>query len=146
MKTLIITDPCYLIKDSEWDDTCRYCFRNEEGKNQTKELVKFRKFIQELLRINSGDKKAVAGDTGFGDWCNEIDGQQFYADSGMVCVVEYTNKLKKYLDKENILLPIGVAYVEVDDNATYKIDTSNPNWSVVRIHSGNELIESLPAE
>lgn len=46
-----------------------------------------------------------------------------------------------------VFLGLGLsALISVDDDATYKIDRSNPHWSVVRIHSGNEIIESLPPE
>lgn len=146
MKKVIVTDPCYLITNKDWDSACKYCFKSENNDNQNEELQNFKNFVQDLLRVVSGDELAVVNDTGFGDWSNKIDGQTFYADSGMVCVVEDTNKLEKYLNKNDIKLPIGVAYIDVDSNATYEIDTSDRNWSVVRIHSGNKIIGSLPPE
>lgn len=145
MKTIIVTDPCYIIKDSEWDDACRYCFRDKWGKNIIEETAKFSGFITSLLRVISGDEKAIADGTGFGDWTNEIDGQEFYADSGMVSICEYSSKLKKYLEKNNIMLPMG-AFLKVSEDATYEIDTSNPNWSVVKITDNGRTITSLPPE
>lgn len=142
MKKIIITDPCYIIKDSDWSNACDYCFRNDGARKSEpeNELNKFKDFITSLLQIASGDKNAIAENTGFGDWTNEIDGRMFYADSGMVCVVEDTDKLEEYFEKENIHLPIGVAYVEVPSSATYEVDTSDPNWSVVKIIDNDEVI------
>lgn len=130
MKTALVTDPCYLISDREWSEICESTLK---GEDDTSQLGDFRRSVQELLKVISGDSSAVAEYTGFGDWVNEIDGQTFYADSGMVCVVENTPKLKEYLEKEGIVLPLGVAYIEAEDNARYEIDKSNPNWSVVKI-------------
>lgn len=94
----------------------------------------------------SGDDKAIADGTGFGDWSNKIDEHEFYADSGMVSICEYSPKLKKYLEENNITLPMGVAFLEVSEDATYEIDTSNSNWSVVRITDNGKIITSLPPE
>lgn len=137
MKTIIVTDPCYILTNRDWDGLCKkYLSNSDDG------LVEFRNQVQKVLRIISGDEKALADDTGYGDWVNSIDGQMFYADSGMVCVVEYTDKLKKYLEKEDIMLPTGVAYVETGDDVTYRIDRKNPEWSRVIIHNGSKIIIS----
>ena len=143
MKTVIVTDPCYIIKDGEWDDACKYCSKDNTGVEGNKEFDNFKDFIQNLLRTVSGDQLAVADETGFGDWVNEIGGQKFYADSGMVCVVELTDKLKNYMADNGINLPMGVAYIDVDSSATYEIDTSDRDWSVVKIKSRGETIKSL---
>jgi len=139
MKKLLVTDPCYLINETDWAGMCDACFGKVEGDEGFK---KFKNQVQELLRAISGDIKAVADETGIGDWTNSIDNQMFYADSGMVCVVEDTKKLREYLDKYKIILPIGVARVEVEDDAMYKIDTHNPNWSVVEILDSKKLLRS----
>lgn len=139
MKKLLVTDPCYLISDEEWAGMCNACFKAGEEDNGIK---KFAQQVQDLLRIISGDQKAVADDTGIGDWVNKIDGQMFYADSGMVCVVEDTEKLRGYLDKYKIILPLGVARVEVEDDAMYKIDRKDPTWSVVEILDSKRLLRS----
>ena len=137
MKTIIVTDPCYLITNKDWDGLCNSYLKGNKGLDKLKEMV------QEVLRVISGDDKALAGETGFGDWENAIDGCEFYADSGMVCIVENTNKLIKYLEKEKIMLPLGVAYVEMEDDVTYQIDTSNPEWSIVRLKDSKGEIHSL---
>lgn len=139
MKKLLVTDPCYLINESDWSGMCDACFGKDEGDEGFK---KFKSQVQELLRVISGDQKSVADDTGIGDWVNNIDGQMFYADSGMVCVVEDTEKLHQYLDKYRIILPLGVARVTVEDDAMYKIDTHDPNWSVVEILDSKKLLRS----
>ena len=137
MKTILVTDPCYILTNRDWDGLCKkYLSNGDDG------LSEFRNQVQEVLRVISGDEKALAGDTGYGDWVNSIDGQMFYADSGMVCIVEYTDKLKKYLEREDISLPTGVAYVETGNDVTYKIDTKDPNWSRVIIHNGSKIIAS----
>ena len=140
MKKVLVTDPCYLISDSDWSNVCDYCFKKDG--DEEKALEKFNQMITDLLRLNSGDEKAIADRTGFGDWTNSINDKMFYADSGMVCVVEDTEKLENYLTDKGIDLPTGVAHLEVEDDAEYKINTENPNWSVVEITSGDELIMS----
>ena len=140
MKKLLVTDPCYLISDDDWSNVCNACFK-EDG-DEEKALNKFNEMITELLKLNSGDKKAIADRTGFGDWMNSIDDKMFYADSGMVCVVEDTEKLRNYLLDKGMDLPTGVAHLEVEDDAEYKINTEDPTWSVVEIYSGDKLIRS----
>lgn len=140
MKKVLVTDPCYLISDSDWSNVCDYCFKKDG--DEEKALEKFNQMITDLLRLNSGDEKAIADRTGFGDWTNSINDKMFYADSGMVCVVEDTEKLENYLTDKGIDLPTGVAHLEVEDDAEYKINTENPNWSVVEIYSGGDVIKS----
>lgn len=140
MKKVLVTDPCYLISDKDWSGVCDLCFKKDE--EEDKALEKFNEMITELLRLNSGDKKAIADRTGFGDWVNSIDDKMFYADSGMVCVVEDSKKLNDYLTEKGMDLPTGVAHLEVEDDAEYKINTENPTWSVVEIYSGGKVIRS----
>ncbi len=143
MKKIIVTDPCYLITNEDWDKLIKEA-EQDSGENW---IDCFDKIVTKYLVKVSGDSYAVAGSTGFGDWMNEIDGMEFGADSGMVCVVENTANLKQYIKDNNIsILPGLSALIPVDDDATYEIDQSNPHWSVVRIHSGNEMIESLAPE
>lgn len=140
MKDVIITDPCYLISDEDWDKLIEEA-EQESGENWISCFDNI--VVKHLVKI-SGDSRAVAGSTGFGDWVNEIDGQEFGADSGMVCVVENTKELQGYLEKNKIsILPGLSASVSVNKGATYEINRSNPYWSVVKIHS---TIESLPPE
>ena len=143
MKTLLVTDPCYLISDSEWSDACKLCF-SKEADDDTPQLKKFKNFIQDLLVVVSGDQKALAEDTGYGDWENCIDGQSFYADSGMVCIVEETPKLTRYMQDNHLVEPLGgIAHIKVENETGREIDTSDPQWSVVKIKDGNRVIRSL---
>ena len=135
MKIVIVTDPCYLILNKDWDKLC-----NEYLTGGDKQYTNFASAVESFLRDISGDKFAVAGDTGFGDWSNEIDEQAFYADSGMVCVVEETEKLKEYLG--GFKFGLG-ARLTVNQSATYEIDQSNPDWSIVRVNDVDKVYESL---
>lgn len=75
---IIITDPCYLLSDDQWDE-----YLNKEMTGVT--LVEYFKSL--------GFTKVVGGDTGVGDWCNEIKDSkevilgQFTADAGMLVAV-----------------------------------------------------------
>ena len=113
--TLIITDPCYITKDNDYERT-----------NYGSELNKL------------GFTTYLVADTGFGDWSNHItkdDGTilgEFCADSGQVCVV-----LKEDLDKYNPLFfskyrAYSHCYAIVDNfEGEVEIDTSNSNWTIV---------------
>lgn len=141
MKRMIITDPCYLISDRDWIALCDACLVKKDDYN------KFLEMLADLLRVVSGDEKAILDSTGFGDWSNEIGNKDFYADSGLVCVVEHTDKLDKYLDKENVdFRPDLLAEVEYEMENSRRIDTSNPEWSVVRLMLDGEPICSLETE
>ena len=143
MKKIIVTDPCYLISNEDWDKMTKEC-EEIKGANW---FYLFDKYVEAFLVENFKDKLAVAKETGFGDWSNEIDGVEFGADSGMVCVVEHTKELQEYIDKHNIsILPGLAAILPVGDKAYYEIDTSNSAWSVVRVYDGDTTLESLPAD
>lgn len=137
MKKILVTDPCYLISDEAWSIMCHNCFK--EG-DEAVGLAKFKRQVQSYLRLLSLDDKALVEDTGIGDWTNMIDGQEFGADSGMVCVVEDTAELRK-----NVPEPLA-ASVEVSDNVKYELDVSDPDWTIVRIRDKGRVIESLPKD
>lgn len=70
--TLVITDPCYFIKDRDWDEVVRL------GES----------FLDRLTTC-----PMIVTETGFGDWsCSVLDMEtsqeigRFAADAGMVCV------------------------------------------------------------
>lgn len=141
MKRMIITDPCYLISDRDWQGLCNAYLEKQD------DYSKFVEMLTQVLRVISGDEKAIIDATGFGDWSNEIADKDFYADSGLVCVVEHTKKLDKYLDKENIgFRPDLSAEIEYEVEQSRQIDTSNPEWSVVRLILDDEIVCSLEAE
>ena len=124
-KTIIITDPCYILNNEDWDELC------EKYLGEESEEGDFEFNVAKKLQEISGDEKAVVGQTGFGDWENEIDGQTFFADSGMVCVVEETDKLKKYMAEP---LPFGgAARLKVPETAFYELSFLNSRWTKVII-------------
>ena len=137
MKTIIVTDPCYILDDKTWDE-----LGNKYGWDD-----EFVDKLGEKLREISGDDKAVVGTTGFGDWENEIAGHSFYADSGLVCVVKETEALKDYLKE---LLPLGgAARLEVPEDAFYELNFMNPHWTKVIIWEDGfkkKIAESLDEE
>ena len=154
MKTLV-TDPCYIISDKDWQEMCvktdAYIKKNHLGNGSWSPY--FEKLVQKRLRQVSRDKKAVVGGTGFGDWTNKMVGQEgkiltidFYADSGMVCVVKDTDQLKGYMNDNNDTLPLGGASIlDLPKTATYKLDYTNPHWTVVTIFTrlGELIARSL---
>ena len=96
--TLIITDPCYIMKDEDWD----------------KYTSNLSIPLDEFLRSRYNFGEVIACDTGIGDWSNEIvDSNEnvlghFCADAGMVIVCtasDFTNyggdeeKLRDYVAK-----------------------------------------------
>ena len=131
MKRFIITDPCYLISDLEaWDCLCDII--------QDIGMAEAEKFLTQYLAT-----PVRLADTGYGDWSNEIvSGKNvikpdFFADAGLVCVLELTplvDKMHKskfdYLISDN---PCGVAVIEAEGLADVKFDTSDSRWTVVTI-------------
>ena len=77
--TIIITDPCYLMKDEDWDEYLDKMFQTS---------------LVDYLRNEHNFGEVIAADTGIGDWSNEVytvDGEdttlgEFTADAGMVAV------------------------------------------------------------
>lgn len=141
----LITDPCYLIADEDWDILIEKA--DKKAKDNEAWAKCFDELITNFLREISGDKKAVASGTGIGDWVNSIDGQQFGADSGMVCVVKSTRALQKYLKEKNIVCnPLCVASLKLDGVVNYELDTSNPRWTIVKVWNKEfEYVSEEPA-
>lgn len=118
---LIITDPCYITVDDDYEKT-----------NYGSELDKL------------GFTTYLVADTGFGDWVNGIIRDDcvlmgsFCADSGQVCVVLEEEAIK--YNESKTLIPHaehGVnasehCYAIIPDfDGEVEIDTSNPNWTVI---------------
>lgn len=157
MKKYIITDPCYILPDTEWDKCCEVfdsvAYKKAvEDRDFEKQRELFDTEATSALRKYSGDYKACAGSTGFGDWTNAIWGKgvikhDFFADSGMVCVCELTDTIQKHIDKDS---PgsnrfNGMAVFETDADITIDFDTSDSDWTVVVITdkgTGEVLITS----
>ena len=136
MKKYIVTDPCYILTDAEseavWSNFCDLWFDNK-----TEEAEK-------LISDTVGTKVQIE-DTGYGDWANTISGpgvkwSDFYADAGLVCVCELTEKIEKTLmEKYN---DITGAVFECEELKNVEFDRSDPNWTVVFIETDQGMIES----
>lgn len=152
MTKYIITDPCYVLSDDTWSNICNQC-KNEDFYNGT-----FDRLTSEALNKLAGTTNAVASATGFGDWDNcmhcsnedKIIQTDFFADSGMVCVVEYNDAIQQALkDKDNVRLieKGGIAVIETEGNVEITMNTEDPNWTVVEIEDDNDVFNSfLPCD
>lgn len=157
MKKYIITDPCYILPDTEWDKCCEIfdsvAYKKAmEDRDYEKQRELFDIEVTSALKKYSGDYKACACSTGFGDWTNSIWGKNvlkhdFFADSGMVCVCELTETIQKHIDKDSNGNNEfnGMAVFETDADITIDFDTSDRSWTVVNVrdkHTGQTIIAS----
>ncbi len=145
----IVTDPCYLLPDGTWDKCC------EVFKDDVKSMYdKFDEEVSKALSEFTGFPAYACG-TGYGDWSNSIWGDgvikhDFVADAGMVCVCRLTGKviqhLKEKYGEDNIYS--GLALFEMSENIRVDFDTSDPNWTVVKIKDlqTGETIQSETAD
>jgi len=146
MKKYIITDPCYILPNDTWDKCCEIfnsaAFKKAvEDRDFGKQRELFDTEVTSALRKYSGDYKACASSTGFGDWTNAIWGKRvlkhdFFADAGMVCVCELTDTIQKHIDKESTSDNKfnGMAVFETDADITIDFDTSDKEWTVVKVY------------
>ena len=138
-KKIVVTDPCYIMSSEDWDACCKEAEqRKDEHKQEWEEA--FDEIVSRKLTELSGHE-AYATSTGFGDWNNDIDGQQFCADSGMVCVCELTDNIREVIDSRFI----GMAVFETDKDIEIEFDWSDSDWTVVRIidkTTGREIVSS----
>jgi len=131
----LVTDPCYIVDDDMWTKLCDKADEETNHDTGNKWSNAFNKLVEDYLK--SLYDVAYVASTGFGDWTNEIDGKRFVADAGMVTVVP-ADKIpqKTYAEYNNNL----GAIIEVADNSRVILDTSNPEWTIVKV--GN--LQSLP--
>lgn len=96
--TLIITDPCYIMREEDWDKwtSSNDCFTNPNS-------------LVEYLTNEHNFGEVIAADTGYGDWTNEITEVgtdnclgEFAADAGMVIVCTASDLTNYGYDKERI--------------------------------------------
>lgn len=89
--TLIITDPCYLLRDEHWEHYCNLEFAGSNNGGG----IGLDYYLMQYLDFG----EVIAADTGYGDWSNTIKQgkakQGFFADAGTVCVVTMSD-LDKY--------------------------------------------------
>lgn len=96
--TLIITDPCYLMRDEHWQHYCDM------------EFSKYPIGLDNYLRQYLSFGEVIAADTGYGDWSNKVftvDESntvlgEFAADAGMVCVVTASDLTNYGYDREQL--------------------------------------------
>ena len=121
--TLIITDPCYLLRDEDWDE-----LGNTYGYDNLK------KYLTE--KHNFGE--LVCGDTGFGDWSNMIieddtdkEVGRFTADAGMFIVCTASDLTNYGIDKEKFdrYVRNGLIAVIPDYNGKVTVGRSKDNFA-----------------
>ena len=118
--TLVITDPCYFVKDEDW-----------------------KKSIYGASLIDFGINTYITADTGFGDWQNSIIDNKhhflghFCADSGQVTIA-LLEEIKKYNPnfKEILKEQPNIATIIPNFKGNVSVDTSNKNWTIIK-GSGN---------
>lgn len=153
MKKYIITDPCYVLSNDTWSDICNQC-KDDDFYNGT-----FDRLVSEALNKLAGTTNAVASATGFGDWSNcmhcsnddKIIQSDFFADSGMVCVVEYNDKIKAALEANNNSRLIdedvgGAALIDTEGEVEITMNHDDSNWTVVEIEDEVDAFNSLIAD
>ena len=157
MRKYIITDPCYLIPDDDWSKCCEIfdsvAYKKAmENRDYEMQRELFDNGITAALQKYSGDYKAKACSTGYGDWTNEIWGvnvlkHDFFADSGMCCVCELTDTIQNHIkeNSNNRNEFNGMAVFETDKDIAIEFDTSDSDWTVVKVidkNTGDILITS----
>lgn len=96
--TIIITDPCYLMKDEDWDEFL------------DKNFSLYPTSLADYLRNEHDFGEVIAADTGIGDWNNEVytvDGKdttlgRFSADAGMVAVFTFSDLSNYGYDEDKL--------------------------------------------
>lgn len=149
MTKYIITDPCYILSDDTWNECCKVfdTYKNDEFMYQ-----RFDEAVTKALNKLAGTKNAVACGTGIGDWSNSIccsnDDKviesDFFADSGMVCVVEYNEAIQNALGNDELISRGGIALIETEGEVVIEMDTSNSEWTMVYIEDDEDEFNSMP--
>lgn len=147
-KYKVITDPCYILPEEEWKHCCDYADKTSKEDKVDWSYI-FNRAVEMALTKFSGSNAWVER-TGFGDWTNTVYGPSvvefgFAADSGMVCVCDYSEPVRAAL--ENISDGCA-AMIETSGDITVEFDRSTSDWTVVYIRDeeGNEWHTSLPGE
>lgn len=131
----VVTDPGYLLDADDWD---KFVDLLMDCKPVSDQIAFFKEHGITALAI---------ADTGFGDWSNElyttgcypisIKQSSFCADAGMVGVFEVNDEVQKKVDE---LPEFCCAIFETDLDITVDMDTLDPNWTVVKIKNGDNVI------
>ena len=119
--TLIITDPCYLMKDEDWDEYTNLAF--------AKSPVYRTLSLDEYLRKNHNFGEVIAADTGYGDWSNKVYESntgavlgEFTADAGMVIVCTASDLTNYGYDREKFLDLVERGCIAIIPNFTGTVE------------------------
>lgn len=144
----LVTDPCYLLhmldsaeeQDNLWSFVCGKDFMKDSDQKDAS------KRMSDVLGVNI----LRISDTGYGDWSNSITScskhikvlsPEFYADAGMMCVVEINEKLENYLKEHDI-----GAIFESDEPIAVDVDCSDRSWYVLKITDLNGRYDYAASE
>lgn len=122
MTEYVITDPCYILDKVVWNGIL-------------KDLDTFAYELEDCLTEFVNEQSFVC-ETGYGDWCNALISDDdtvisdFTADSGMVSVCRYTNKVAEQLEK---IQKDCYCIFEAESPLKVEFNTNNKNWTVVNI-------------
>ena len=115
--TLIITDPCYIMDDEDWEHFLSL------------ELTSKPIGLDNYLRQYHNFGEVIGADTGYGDWNNEvIDSKsneavgEFTADAGMVIVCTASDLTNYGYDREKFLDLVERGCIAVIPNFTGTIE------------------------
>ena len=115
--TLIITDPCYIMNDEDWEHFLSL------------ELTSKPIGLDNYLRQYHNFGEVIGADTGYGDWNNEvIDSKsneavgEFTADAGMVIVCTASDLTNYGYDREKFLDLVERGCIAVIPNFTGTIE------------------------
>lgn len=142
----LVTDPCYLLDLDEanryyiWHNCMNDMFNGDTGDQKYEDGTNYtgvQKILSEALGINV----IRVSDTGFGDWSNtllsssnhiKVIEPEFYADAGMMCVVEINEKLENFLKEHDI-----GAIFESDCDISVDVNDEDRSWYVLKIMDAN---------
>ena len=115
--TLIITDPCYILKEEHWE----HWLGMESGDNPIG--------LDNYLRQYHSFGEVIAADTGYGDWNNEVQESktgavlgEFTADAGMVIVCTASDLTNYGYDREKFLDLVERGCITIIPNFTGTVE------------------------
>lgn len=145
-KKYVITDPCYILPESEWDKCIEYAEKTSKEDKVDWSYI-FRMAVEmALTKFTNGNSWVES--TGFGDWTNEMDFNRdcspnnqvkaenelcFCADSGMVCVCELTPEAEARLNGYPNKMLAAIFSMPDTYQAQVNFDRSNRDWTVVSV-------------
>ena len=147
-KRYVITDPCYILPEDLWDKCLSYADKTSKEDNTDWSGIFHTAVEMALTRFTKAS--SWADSTGFGDWNNCIHGPcvhytgGFCADSGMVCVCEYTDAVAERI--KDIIEKGCAALFDAEGPLKVNFNREDRDWTVVEIEDaeGNEWHTDIP--